>query len=580
MAWPSVYTYNFCSNPSFEVDITGVSAVNGASVSLDAQTGLYGNQSLLVTTPGKQSNEGVILPPGTVLATSTGCVSFFLQGSDINSSGTLNVYAIDTTTSTTLGSTQISFDNTTGWTRYSISDLSLVNGDAIAVYVETASPQQTGFIIDGIQYEPSLTLNGGAIPTPYIDGDQNFGFWVGTQQESASYKLYQNQISANGGIRTFGYGSLLQQGAAFHIVNSDPANGPTQVLGNIDLSGKSFKGLTGVLAGGGTVVTTGITVGLMYAGLDDFSIFQAGDIDPAISLVGYNNTLISVGTNTGGAAGYTRPYATFSAPKAFQGSTGKNVWNAAAYFAVGYDFGSLTTGEAQNISHVQAELVPVNGTPTVPSSYTRPRALTASLAPTRLNYVPNPSFEVSTAQWAALNGTLTRVSGGAITGSSWSGQVVTTLTNSGIYIPVPYLIVGEEYTVSAYVKTTGNNTVTLAADTGTIAKATTAGTWTRISMNYVATKSNPTLSVMAATADTMLVDAVLLEVGGVLNAYADGSFTDWNWETAANAGLTRSYYYERGNIAYAAVQQILADHLPLGLHAYSPVYNAPPTQYS
>lgn len=577
MAWPSVYTYNFCSNPSFEVDLTGVQSFNGGSIGI-SQAGLYGAQCLLVTTPGQSTGEGVILPPGAVLATSTGCVSFFLQGANPTASGTLNVFAIDTTSSTTLGSTQITFNNTAGWTRYSISDLALVNAHNISVYIETVGIQQVQFIVDGVQYEPSLTLNGGAIPTPYIDGDQLFGAWAGTQQESASFKLYQNQIAGSGGIRTFGYGSLLQQGAAFTFVNTDPANGPTQVTGNIDLSGRSFRGLTGILAGGGSVVTTGITVGLMFAGLNDFAIFVAGDIDPAISLVGYNNTAISVGTNTGGSAGYTRPYATFSAPQAFQGSTGKNIWNTAAYFAVGYEFASMANNVAQNISHVQAELLPGTGTPPVPSSYTRPRALTATLAPTRLNYVPNPSFEVSTASWGTFNSTVTRVAGGAVTGSSWSGQVVTSAAGS-IFIATPFLIIGEEYVASVYVNptVTQNLTLSMGGSLFTTVSAP-ASTWTRISVTFIAVNSNMTLEVSAAAAATYNVDAVMLEVGGTLNAYADGSFTGWNWESTA--GLTRSYYYQRGNIAYGAVQSILADHLPLGLHAYAPVFNSPPTQYS
>src|ERR1700693_430058 len=101
MAWPNVYTYNFVSNPSFEQDLSGVSAVNGASFYQDTTLALYGSQSLLVSTPGNQSNEGVILPPGTVLASSTGAVSFFLQANTPSSSGTLNVFAVDLTSSTT-----------------------------------------------------------------------------------------------------------------------------------------------------------------------------------------------------------------------------------------------------------------------------------------------------------------------------------------------------------------------------------------------------------------------------------------------------------------------------------------------
>src|SRR5215469_12498094 len=116
MAWPNVDTYNFCPNPSFELDLTGVTSIAGAVLNVSAKA-QAGSQSLIVTTPGQNPNEGVILPPGTVLGTATGCVSFYLQGSDVTQSGTLNVYAIDQTSSTTLGSTTVSYDFTTGWQR-------------------------------------------------------------------------------------------------------------------------------------------------------------------------------------------------------------------------------------------------------------------------------------------------------------------------------------------------------------------------------------------------------------------------------------------------------------------------------
>lgn len=742
MSWPACFTYNFCSNPSFEVDLTGVSAINGGTFSLDPYTGLFGNQSLSVVTLGKQSSEGVILPPGTVLASAAGCASFYLVGSSTTASGTLTATAIDTTTSTVLGSTAVEFDPTLSWQRVVIPDLNLVNGDSIAVYVQTVGVQQTQFHIDAIQYEPNLPLNGDALPTAYIDGDQLFGFWVGTQQESASYKLWQFQMGANGGIRFYGDGSLLNQGATFPLVFTDPASGPAVAQGNIDFSGKTFTGLTGVLAGGGTVVQTGISVLLMYAGLNDFATFLNTDIDPAISLVGYNNAGISTGTNTSGNAGYTRPYATFSAPVAFASSAGTNVWNTAAYFAVGYEFGSLATTVAQDITHVQAEVVPGNGQPVVPSAYKRPRALTATIVPTRLNYIPNPSFEVlagntslgiadgtfetGVSGWSASGATLTQsgaqhhsgsfsalmtntvsgagtqsylrptvvpvvggysytatvwvftatasqsfnaaidwydvnhtyistssgtasnatvstwttytetanapsnaayaqygptnnapsastvyyvddvtfvinnvspvwiadsvnttslsqIAGGAVTGSNYSMKVVTAAANAGAYCIVPFLIVGETYTASAYVNNTSNSTANTAKISIGGASATLSApqnTWERISVSFTATQSNNILDLQMATAGTFEVDAVLLEVGQVVEPYADGSFTGWDWENALTPGTTRSYYYVRGNIAYAAVQEVLADHLPLGLTAYAPVYNSPPTQYS
>lgn len=588
MAWPNVYTYNFCSNPSFEADLTGVLAVNGGQFMLDTGTGLYGSNSLTVTTPGQVANEGVILPPGAVLATGTGCVSFYVVGSTPTASGTLTAYAIDTTTSTTLGSTTFSYSPANSWQQVVVNGITLTNAHNIAVYVETVGIQQCQFNIDAVQYEPSLTLNGGNLPTPYVDGDQLFGVWVGAVAESASYKPYQFMIGATGGIQTSGSGSLLARGAVFSLVNTDPATGPTTVNGQIDLSGKPFQAIDGVVRSGGpSVLTSGFTTVLLYAGLNDFAVFnQNTDVDPAISLIGYNNAGISTGVNTSGNAGYTRPYATFSAPIAYvQPATGKNLWNTAAYFSVGYQFASIAAGGSQNITHVQAETVPNNGTPVVPSAFIRPRALTATLAPTRLNYVPNPSFETVTTGWTAdASGvTITRVSGGAPgTGSSFSGQVVITGANTGAYISVSNLIVGEQYTVSAYVKvtTTGVSGVTISVGAASSTFAPSLNAWVRGSLTFTAVNSNVLVDIKASAVTTFQIDSVLLEVGGALNTYGDGNTSGWNWENPATPNVTRSYYYVRGNIAYASVQSILSSHLPLGLHAYAPVYNSPPTQYN
>jgi len=405
MTWPNVYTYNFCSNPSFEAGIAGVSPVLGASVLQDPSVFQYGSYSLGVTTPGNQTGEGVILPPGVALASSDGAVSFAIQANQPGDTGYLNVFAYSVAASGSIGSTTVYFDDTTSWQTVSITGLALVSGDTIAVYIETQFPQATSFNIDSVQYEPQTALNDGILPTPYIDGDQMFGVWVGTAEASASYKPYQFQIGDSGAITTQGAGSFLVIGASFPLVFTDPTAGPTQITGQIDLSGVPQTWIDGPYTGpGGSVAVPSFTVVYMLAGLDDFAMFLPTDVDPAQSLVGWNNAGVSTGTNTSGSAGYTRPFATFTAPGNRVSNAGVNTWNAAAYFAVGYQVPSMTAGEAVNFSHVQSELVPwSSGNQIVPTAYTRPRALTAVIAPTELNYVANPAFysEVSTG-WTAI----------------------------------------------------------------------------------------------------------------------------------------------------------------------------------
>ena len=75
------------------------------------------------------------------------------------------------------------------------------------------------------------------------------------------------------------------------------------------------------------------------------------------------------------------------------------------------------------------------------------------------------------------------------------------------------------------------------------------------------------------------VDAVLVEPGDTVGTYFDGSLgTDYSWETGGTAGLARSYYYDRQEVATGAVNTALAEHTPLGIVAAAPVFSQPYTQ--
>jgi hypothetical protein len=439
--------------------------------------------------------------------------------------------------------------------------------------VETDVRQQCDFNIDSCQWEPHTDRNFGNVPTDYCDGDLQYGFWDGDPDASLSFKLYEIQISASGNIATVSAGSLLDIGAIFYLTYLDPADGPTVATASVTTDGE--------------INEAGFSYVLMVAGLADFAIFEPGDIDPAICLVGWNNAGISTGTDTSGNAGYTRAFATFSAPQLFQGSTGFNVWNQAAYFAVGYQISSMTANEAQNITHVQAELVPNNGGPTLPTPYVRPRALSATLAPTQINMITNPSFENDTAGWTALSGTTMTQGTGTTQAGNGYAQLTGTATQVGAWINVPDLIVGEVYTASGYFSLTGGATaMTIAINpvsgfTSAFSETVTTSSSDvqRIDVQFTAPTSAVNLAFWSTGSGTQtwFLDAVMLNPGG-LDDYADGSFDLWAWESTP--GDSRSYFYERGNIAYAAVNDVLANHLPLGVTAEAPVYFTPVTQYS
>lgn len=203
----------------------------------------------------------------------------------------------------------------------------------------------------------------------------------------------------------------------------------------------------------------------------------------------------------------------------------------------------------------------------------------------------------------------------------YSCKVTVTESGDGLQLSVPELIVGDDYTVSLYLQAgnylnaitaemQGGAQVSLSNDaggvpyggtagvgygqgayggvTGTGADIT-AGVWYRVDFTFTATTESDVLSVSALTgsdlpsgADTNFwIDGVLIEAGQTVGTYFDGSFgsqefLDYQWESTP--GLSRSYYYEQFLAKSFTVQQVLNQHIPLGITAATPAYLTPPTQ--
>ena len=128
------------------------------------------------------------------------------------------------------------------------------------------------------------------------------------------------------------------------------------------------------------------------AAFDDFS-FNAtqGQPDPVMTY----QMSASAPTTPSGASAWARQYLSLTAPRDYPVSTG-NLWNRAAYAAVGTQFTGVTSGKQQMIDAVQFEIDkgPFS-TATAPSTYQPARQLQSTIYPDRLNYVTNPSFEVT-----------------------------------------------------------------------------------------------------------------------------------------------------------------------------------------
>ncbi len=626
MAFPNDFTYNFCPNPQAVTGTTGATAINNATVSQMKRLGWNSQTSFQVQTPGNATGEGIALPPGTSLGTVTGAISFQIQGGPAN----LNVIAIDTTTSTILGTTSAVLDGVSPWQIVSIAGLNLVNGDNISVYVETAVPVVSTFWIGAIQYEPSTTANAGALPTPYIDGNQPQGFWTGTANASASYKPFQFMLTGTGLIHTPGTSQFLSSGQVFRLINLDPALGPTVVSGGVDVSGDPYLGIetnTPGIPGGvpflvegfGSVSLTAFTTISLPSGLTDFAVFKTTDIDPAIIKIEGNNAGAPMGNTS--LPGWNRIYGQYTVPKHQQSSTGQYTWNDGVYMAMGNQFASIAAGSAVNVGYAQieaADLVPG------PSAYQRPRSLVPVIGPTTFNYCPNPSMQNNTTSWnpivsavPAVTTTISRDTTAHLNGTA-SLLVQGTASNIGAWFSLTNLVVGAVYTLSGYAWPTAaahtngqlhdiQAVVSPTNSTGVFTDAAMGSSltllvpaniplnsydsnsnpiWYRPFVSFTATETNMTVGFWAIPitgfSGTMKfnLDEVMVNLGDNVVPYGDGNSDGWGWEQGATPGNGRSYFYDRAVIASQYVEDILTQHVPLGQYAYQPVYFEPVGQYT
>lgn len=572
----TLYTENLCPNPSVEVDLTGYTALTGTELSQDITQGKAGRSSMLVETDGSSSGEGFTSPHATVPSTGTGSMSFYLMGE----AGTLTVSAISGVTATVIASTQVTLSGG-DYQQVVLAGLPLTSGQAMYLLVQTTTAQAIRVWADAFQYEMNAT------PHPYIDGSFLNCVWEGTPHESASNQPFQNMTSASGGLLLEGRASPVSEGEIF----------TTSASGGLLLSGSEH----------------GTVVGNPVGALSDFGIWTAADMDPAVSYASYSNAQAS-----SGQAAYSRIFGVFYPPVQTLGSNGLPLWNRAAFAAVGYLFKAVTNTWQQSLSDVQAERVPViSGSSPAATAWTPPRQITAVVKPTRLNFCPNPSVEVSTAGWTPV-GSAALAQDSVITPVNGTKSLKVTVNASadGCYIAISNLIVGDTYVASASVQgDIGLEDVTMAISGSSVSSAQqgipyggnailgvgygqgpyggiqAAGSdmptaqWFRPVAVFTAQQSTVILSFQIIPGTDIAypthfwVDSVLVEEGEIAGTYFDGGFgTDYSWEAGGTAGLARSYYYNRQEVSAGAVSDALATHTPLGITAAAPAYSVPYTQ--
>jgi phage tail-like protein len=248
----------------------------------------------------------------------------------------------------------------------------------------------------------------------------------------------------------------------------------------------------------------------------------------------------------------------------------------AAYAVPSVTVNSANAGEVHYFDSAQFE-VDISGI----TSYVSPRIIDIYLEPNRTNEILNPSFEVNVSDWGVTNLSLTRVSGGAITGSSWFGRAQassasSTLTQSTSVLVTP----GVENTLSAYLKTSNTAGVTLTIEwltssntsISTVTKiiSSIASTWTRYDFSAIApsnaAKANVSFVFAGAASDEYDIDAVMFERSSYLNPYFDGYtgyllMDDVRWD-GGTVGK-RSMYYRNRASSVIRLKAVIEDYLPI-----------------
>ena len=314
----SYWTENLCPNSSFEIDLSGWTALSGTVIEQDTSLGFAGHAAMVVETDGTLGGQGVTGPVVTVPFTGPGSISLYILG---GADSLMTVSAVSGADATIVSSVNVSLAGG-DFQRVELAGLSLTASDQLYVVVQTTVAQVMNFWVDAVQYEMN------ASPHAYIDGSFPTCQWEGFAFESASFQPFEFGTSASGVMFLDGGATPVTQGEAF-ITSAD---------GSMLLSGADASILTVSPVGA----------------LTSFGMWTDNDMDPAVSYATWSNAGISTGRGA-----WTRAYGMFAAPQQYIASGGEVLWNTAAYAAVGFYFDSVINTDQQSLADVQAELMPV-----------------------------------------------------------------------------------------------------------------------------------------------------------------------------------------------------------------------------
>lgn len=191
----------------------------------------------------------------------------------------------------------------------------------------------------------------------------------------------------------------------------------------------------------------------------------------------------------------------------------------------------------------------------VSTSYQEARAVDVFVSESKTNYIKNPSFETNVTDSWTKSGSATVAQNSSVPSDIYAGTSSAKVTGTGSWtyksntFPV---LTGMYYTVSGYVKSDANLSVTITArddsssETGTtVSSLGTVANWSRFSLTALTDDDTATLEVtFSGSTGAFYLDGIQFERGVAATEYFDGTLpSDYGaiWEGTAHNSYTRLY---------------------------------------
>jgi hypothetical protein len=320
--------------------------------------------------------------------------------------------------------------------------------------------------------------------------------------------------------------------------------------------------------------------------LTDFAIWPSTEEDP-------RQFYIETATDLDGG-GVSQPYVRHSAVFVPH--------RRARYLGVGARLLSVPNSGARRNQYFKkwmVEKAPVaDAMPT--GRYRKAREIEVRLTADRINYYPNPSFEVDVADHVAnANTTIARTTAAAHSGTAALRITATAGGDASARTAAESIPVVAGWPMSAgfalRAATTGRTVQAWfqfydsaggsLTTSQVISVVSVQNAWIPVMLNNViAPEGAETASlnwkiVGAGAGESHDVDSVIVERERVAGTYFDGSFSaDTIWEKGGTPGKCRSHLYKNRAARAAAIQRVLEDNVPLGIGIARPVFGVLPVE--